>query len=460
MLKIFNTFSGKKELFKSINNKLVNMYVCGVTVSNYCHIGHGRTFCFFDILLKYLIHIGYKCNYIRNITDIDSKLIKKSFEKNISIKNITSNMILNMWKNFNNLNFKNPNFEPKLTDNINLIINKIKKLISCNFAYISVNGDVYFKVKNCINYGIFFLNAKRNNFRKDFVLWKINKNNNIYGWESPWGKGIPGWHIGCSVISNKYLNNNIDIHGGGCDLIFPHHENDFIQSKCLYGKKYLSNYWIHTGMVLNYKGNKISKSKDNFYLLTDLLKIYHSDVIRFFFMSSHYRKNLFFNILDLEKYKLCINKLYLCLDGLNLNISLNKNDILSFKYFDDLFYNFMNDDINIPKIYTLIFSIMHEINKFKNIGNNLLASKLAFKMRFFANIIGILHDDVNLYLRNRKNIKLNYKIIKKINRLIKIRNLARKNKKWKIADKLRHELYKLNVSLKDKNDFTSEWYLN
>ncbi len=459
MLKIFNTLKNKKELFKSITNKLVNIYVCGVTVSDYCHIGHGRTFYFFDILLRYLVHIGYKCNYIRNITDIDNNLIKKSFKKKISIKNISSKMISYMWKDFNNLNFKTPNFEPKITDNIDLIINEIKKLINSNFAYI-YNGNVYFKIRKYFNYGVFILNKKKNRFKKDFILWRKNKIHNNYGWNSPWSKGIPGWHIGCSVLSNKYLNNNIDIHGGGCDLIFPHHENDFIQSKCLYGNKYLSNYWIHTGMVLNNKGNKLSKSKNNFYLLNDLLKIYHPDVIKFFFMSNHYRKNLYFNISELEKSRLCINKLYLCLDNLNLNIFFNNKDFLSLKEFDDLFYDFMNDDINIPKVYTLIFHIMHEINKFKNIGKNLLASKLAFKMRYFANIIGILNDDINIYLRNRKNNKLNNKIIKKINKLIRIRNLARKKKKWNIADKLRNELYKLNISIKDRDDFISDWYLN
>ncbi len=460
MLKIFNTFSGRKDLFKSITNKLVNIYVCGVTASNYCHIGHGRTFCFFNILFKYLQHIGYKCNYVRNITDIDIELIKKSLRKNISVKDITLNMILSMQKNFSNLNFKNPTLEPKLSDNINLIISEIKNLIDNNYAYISDDGNIYFRIKSCSDYNIFYFNIKRKNFKKDFVLWKKNINSYMYGWNSPWGKGIPGWHIGCSVMSNKYLNHKIDIHGGGCDLIFPHHENDFIQSKCLYGNKYLSNYWIHTGMVLNNKGDKLSKSKNNFYLLSDLLKLYHPDIINFFFMSNHYRKNLYFHFSDLEKYRICINKLYLCLDNLNLNIYLNKNDFLSFNFFDDLFYKYMNDDINIPKVHTLIFNMMHEINKLKNIGNNLLASKLAFKMRFFANIIGILYDDTNMYLRNIKNKKLDFKIIKRINKLIRVRNLARKNNKWKIADKLRDELYKLNISLKDTNKFTSEWYFN
>ncbi len=454
MLKIFNTLSKKKELFKSITDKLINIYVCGVTVSNYCHIGHGRTFYFFDILINYFKHIGYKCNYVRNITDIDNKLIKKILIKNISLKEITSKMILNMFNDFNNLNLKIPDFEPKVTDNIKLIINEIKKLFKYNFAYISINGDVRFSIKKYLNYSNLFFNQKIDVLKSDFVLWKINKNYNNYGWVSPWGKGIPGWHIGCSVISNKYFNNCIDIHGGGCDLIFPHHENDLIQSKCLYGKKYLSNYWMHTGMVLNLKGHKLSKSKNNVYWLRDLLKIYHSDVIKFFFMSTHYRKNLYFNILELEKYKICINKLYLCLDNLNLNISMNKKDFSSFKEFDDLFYNFMNDDFNIPKVYTLIFDMMHEINKFKYNNRYLLASKLACKMKYFSNLIGILNNNVSFYLRNNDN-----KFIKKINRLIEVRNLARKKKKWNIADLLRNRLYKLNVLVKDKKNFTSDWYL-
>ncbi len=458
MLKIFNTLSRKKELFKSITNKLVNIYVCGITVSNYCHIGHGRTFYFFDILVNYLKHIGYKCNYIRNITDIDSKLIKKSFKENISFKKIFNNMILSMYKDFDSLNLSVPNFEPKVTDNIKLIISEISKLIKNNFAYINISGDVCFSIKKYLTNNSFFFNRNIKNINSDFVLWKINKNNINYGWFSPWGKGIPGWHIACSVMSNKYLSYNIDIHGGGCDLIFPHHENDLIQSKCLYGEKYLSNYWVHTGMVLNFKGNKLSKSSiSDVYWLSDLLNLYHVDIIKLFFMSTHYRKNLNFNILDLEKCKICINKLYLCLDDLNLNIFLNKKDFLDFKEFDDLFYNFMNNDLNIPKVYTLIFHMMHEINKFKS-SNRLLASKLACKMRYFSNIIGILNCDVSLYLRNIDSNKKN-KIIKKIKRLIRVRNLARKKKKWNIADLLRNKLRKLNVLVKDKKNFISDWYL-
>ncbi len=455
MLKIFNTLKNKKELFKSIKDKLVNIYVCGVTVSNYCHVGHGRTFYFFDILVNYLKHIGYKCNYIRNITDIDNKLIKRSLQKKIPFKNLSSKMINNMRNDFSNLNISSPNLEPKITDNINLIIHEIEKLILYKYAYISLTGDVYFSVEKYLNHSSFFLKKNIGILKKDFVLWKLNKDSLSYGWESPWGKGTPGWHIGCTVISNKYLNYNIDIHGGGCDLIFPHHENDLIQSKCLYSIKYIANYWIHTGMVLNCNGYKLSKSKNNIYKLSDLLEIYHSDVLKFFFMSTHYRKNLYFNILDLVKYKECINKLYLCLDDFNLNINFKKKDYLIFKEFDDLFYKFMNDDLNIPKVYTLIFHMMHEINIIKS-NNFLLANKLAYKMRYFSNIIGILNNNVNFYLRNSLNIKID---IKKINRLIKIRNLARKKKKWHIADLLRNELYKLNVLVRDKKKSNSDWYL-
>ncbi len=457
MLKIFNTLVNKKELFKSINTKLVNMYVCGVTVSNYCHVGHGRTFYFFDTLLRYLIHLGYKCNYVRNITDIDNKLINKSLNKNISIKKISSNMILNMWKDFNDLGLLIPSFEPKITDNIELIIDGIKKLIKDNFAYISNNGDICFSVNKKINYGKYFSNRKVFKHINDFVLWKLNKNINFKAWDSPWGKGIPGWHIGCSIISNRYLNNHIDIHGGGSDLLFPHHENDLIQSKCLYKKKYFSNYWIHTGIMLNINGKKLSKSKKNVFFLKNLLKIYHPDIIKFFFSSKHYRKNMYFDITELERNKVCINKLYLCLSNLNMNITLNKKDILNFKEFDDLFYKYMNNDINLPKVQTLIFYMMHEVNKFK-FSNYLLANKLAFKMKCFANIIGILNNNVDNFLRQNKNRKINFKIIKRINRLVKIRNIARKKKKWKIADSLRNELFKLNVFVNDKENFSSEWY--
>ncbi len=457
MLKIFNTLNNKKEFFIK-SNKNINLYVCGVTISNYCHIGHARTFYFFDILIKYLEYLKYKCNYIRNITDIDDKIIFNSNKYNISIKNLSDLMIFNMNKDFNKLNFKKPNFEPKTSNHINLIIFFIKKLIKFNYAYISYNGDILFNIKLIKNYGNNIIKNKNlNNFKSNFVLWKLNINSKIknFGWESPWGVGRPGWHIECSIMSYKYLK-NIDIHGGGLDLIFPHHENEFILSKCLFKNKYLVKNWIHTGMVINDYG-KLSKSKNNYFIIKDLLKIYHPDIIKFFLMSTHYRKNLNFNLKYLDKAELSIKKIYFCLRDLNLNISLSNKDKNYLKKFDYYFYLYMNDDFNIPKIYSLFFNMVNKINILKYNGNYILASKIGKKMKYFANFFGLLNENNINYFLNKNRNKIVY--INKINKFINLRNKARLLKKWKIADWIRKKLLKNNISIQDKN-YNSYWYFN
>ncbi len=463
MLKIFNTLTNKKEFIDFYNNKKINLYVCGVTVSNYCHIGHARTFYFFDILVKYLNHLDYKCNYIRNVTDIDDKIIFNSYKKNISIKDLSNLMILNMNNDFKKLNFKKPNFEPKVSNHIKLIIFFIKKLIKYDYAYISFNGDILFNIKKVKNYGNNILknNDYYNYNNSDFVLWKLNINSSIknFGWNSPWGRGRPGWHIECSIISYKYLK-NIDIHGGGSDLIFPHHENEFIISKCLFKNKYSVKHWIHTGMVINNLG-KLSKSKNNFFLIKDLLKRYNSDVIKFFLMSTHYRKKLIFDLKYLDKSKLCIKKIYSSLRDLNLNILLSNKDenLLFFKKINKYFNIYMDNDFNIPKIYCLIFYMVKKINILKSKDNYILASKIGVKMKYFANILGLLNNDnLNYFLNKNKNKKKIY-FINKVNKFIYLRNKARLLKKWKLADWIRSKLLKNDICIQDKKDNTN-WYFN
>ncbi len=450
MLKIFNTFSKKKEIFIPKNKNKVNIYVCGITISDYCHIGHGRTFYFFDILLRYLKFLGYKCNYVRNITDISSKLINNI--KNINNFKILSNSMINAMNNdFLNLNFLKPNFEPKISDNINLIIFYIKELLIKNYAFIDNFGNVLYKDKK-----------KKNN---NFILWKIinnrDKKKKFIGWNSPWGNGIPGWHIGCCVLSNYYLS-NIDIHGGGFDLLFPHHKNEILLSKCIFNKKNFVSYWIHSGLVI-YNNYKLSKSFNNYFLINDLLKIYHPDVIKYFLMSTHYRKKIFLNFDKLNFCKTIVNKLYFSIKDLNLDINLLKNDFKGFIEFDDYFIKFMNDDFNIPKVYNIIFYMINEINRLKKKSNYFLASKLGVKMKNLLKIIGLLNFNIEDYFKNKKilNIKfVNYNILNKIKKLIKIRNIARLKKKWNVADYIREKLKKNNVFLIDyKNNFT-DWYLN
>ncbi len=459
MLRIFNTISNKKEKFLSFIKNKVNIYVCGVTTSNYCHVGHIRTFYFFDILLNYLKYLGYDCKYIRNITDIDNKIIFNSIKKKKNINELSFKMINCMFNDFKKFDLKLPNLEPKLTDNINFLIKSIVYLLNKNYAYISDNGDVLFCYDNfsSIYKYSFFKKSLSNDDCKDFVLWKLNKINDNYGWMSPWGFGRPGWHIGCSVISNLYLNNIVDIHGGGSDLIFPHHENELILSKCLFNIKYYIKFWIHTGLVI-FNNNKMSKSSNNFFLYK-LLRKYSPEVIKFYLMSKHYRKNLNYNINNLDIANKSFNKLYLGLYGLNLNLKLNNKDLLVFKEFDDMFFSYINNDFNISSIYKLLFLMLSELNKFKNKNFN-LASKIGIKMKFFANFLGLLKLDIkkfltNGYLYNKDKYLI---LLKKINYLIEKRNIERKKNNWKKADLYKKELLKFNVSLIDKEDFITEWF--
>ncbi len=455
MLKIFNSVSNKKETFNFSKNKCINIYVCGVTVSNYCHIGHARTFYFFDIFIRYLVYLGYKYNYIRNITDIDDKIIFYSNKNNINISE-TSNLMINYMNNdFKKLGFIKPNLEPKVTDHIDLIIKYILILIKKKYAYISVNGDVLFNINNYrLIYNKFNLfNYKFSNNNKDFVLWKLSINSkfNSFGWYSPWGLGRPGWHIECVVISNNYFK-NITIHGGGIDLCFPHHENEYIISKCLFRKKYNIKYWIHTGIVIH-NDSKLSKSKNSSFFIKDLLKKYDSDVIKYYLMSNHYRRNLNFSFNNLNQYKKSFKKIYLCLKNLNLNIFLSKKDLLYLNNFDYYFNMYMNNDFNIPNVYKLFFFMVNKINKLKKKNNFLLASKIGIKLKNFANILGLLNN-------NKNNLnKSNIFFVKRINWLIKLRNLARKLKKWKLADWIRKKIYKNNIFIKDNINDT-EWYFN
>ncbi len=449
MLKIFNSFNHKKEIFQPICKKYVHIYVCGVTLSNYCHIGHGRTFCFFDILIRYLNYLGYKCKYVRNITDVYDNNINnfntqyQDFHVNNKLFDL---MFSSMCDNFKLLNIKKPNFEPRVTEHIDLIISTILLLIKHKHAYIAHNGDVCFKIKR--SYSSYFLKNRKVKIKDSFVLWKLNKKFNTVGWSSPWGFGRPGWHISCVVMSSKYLFHKIDIHGGGSDLIFPHHENEFLLFKNLFNNNVV-NYWIHTGMVLN-DNEKMSKSKNNFFLLRNLLKKYHPDVIKYFLMSTHYRKNLFFKEESLLHASSVITKLYLILEDFNLQLHLSEKDLINFKDFDIDFRNFMNNDLNVPRVFCLFFDMVKEIKILKE-KNFLLANKLVIKMLSLAKVLGFLNKNKKNYI----NTKNNYFI--KIYHLLNLREMARKNGNWKEADLIRTKLLKLNVRVKDFKNKTT-WY--
>ena len=302
MLKIFNTLTREKEQFQPIHANKVGIYVCGVTIYDLCHIGHGRTFVAFDVITRYLRFLGYDLTYVRNITDVDDKIIKRALENGETCDQLTERMLQEMYADFDALNIQRPDIEPRATHHIPQIIALVEKLLANEHAYIADNGDVMFAVDSDPNYGILsrqnleqlqagarveVVDVKRNPM--DFVLWKMSKPNEP-SWDSPWGKGRPGWHIECSAMNCYELGEHFDIHGGGSDLMFPHHENEIAQSTCAHHGQYV-NYWMHSGMVM-IDQEKMSKSLGNFFTIRDVLKHYDPETVRYFLLSGHYRSQL------------------------------------------------------------------------------------------------------------------------------------------------------------------------
>ncbi|QJC32730.1 cysteine--tRNA ligase [Enterobacteriaceae endosymbiont of Donacia semicuprea] len=462
MLKIFNTLSKNKKKFYPINKKIVKIYVCGITPYDICHIGHARTFIIFDIIIRYLKFLGYKTKYVRNITDIDDKIINIAKKKKQSINNITKKIINKISQDFNNLGILAPDFEPKVTNHINDIINTINILLKNNSAYIAKNGDIMFSIKKYLNYGILSkqkinllkLNKKiknifiKNNY-KDFVLWKLTNKLNI-GWISPWGYGRPGWHIECSTLSYKYLGNFFDIHGGGNDLVFPHHENELAQSSCI-NKLFYVNYWIHSGMVI-VKNKKMSKSLNNTFKIKDILLKYNKEIIRYFLTITHYRSPIIYNEKKLKQAQLAIQKLYISMYNINYSYNI-KNIKTNFFSLENQFYNAMNDDFNTPKAYSILFKISRKINIANNNKKYLIANYLILKLKKLGNILGLLFYDPKNYLKNNGDLNDYYNRYE-IEKLIKKRNIARSNQLWNKADFIRNKLKNKNIILEDTNNGT------
>ncbi|MCW5197134.1 cysteine--tRNA ligase [Buchnera aphidicola] len=470
MLKIFNTLTRKKDFFFSVCSKKINMYVCGITVYDSCHIGHGRTFTIFDVILKYFKHCQYKVKYVRNITDIDDKIIQKSRINKENIYSLTQRMISNMLYDFKKLGITLPQYQPRATNHINTIIYMIEKLLKNKHAYIAKNGDVVFSISSYLNYGSFsnqslkklkyFNNIDLSNIkrdRKDFILWKKQVCLDDPCWKSPWGYGRPGWHIECSAINYDYFLNNIDIHGGGIDLLFPHHENERAQSICFHNTQY-GHFWIHVGMLL-VKNKKMSKSLNNALILKKILKIYNSEVVRYFFLSTHYRSPLYYSQENLEKSKNALIKLYFILYTSMLKDKVLTTNIL-YQYnnkFSIYFYSALNDDFNIPKALSILFQLERKIQFYLKYDNVILANQLAYQLKYLANIIGLLDQDPINFLNQCHFFCTSYSLQQHDNYIIDIirkRNIARKYKLWEKADKLRDKLYALNVIFQDTKDGT------
>lgn len=450
MLKIYNSLTHQKEEFKPIVENKVGMYVCGVTIYDLCHIGHGRTFVSFDMISRYLRYLGYDLTFVRNITDIDDKIIKRANENGESCDSLTERLIDDMYQDFDALNIARPDHEPRATKFIAEIIALVERLVEKGFAYVADNGDVMFEVKKYDNYGklsrqdleqlqagarVDVETAKRSPM--DFVLWKMSKPGEPT-WESPWGAGRPGWHIECSAMNSSILGNHFDIHGGGSDLIFPHHENEVAQSCCAHDGQYV-NTWMHSGMVMINR-EKMSKSLGNFFTIRDVLKYYDGETIRYFLLSGHYRSQLNYSEDNLNQARSALERLYTALRGLDESVEAQGGEefVVRFKAA-------MDDDFNTPEAYSVLFDMVREINRLK--GEDMdAANQLGARMRKLAGVLGLLTQSPETYLQGGAG---DNDEVAQIEALIKARNDARVAKDWGAADEARDALTAMGIVLED-----------
>ena len=456
MLYLYNSFTKKKEEFKTISKSKVKIYVCGMTVYDYCHIGHARVLIVFDLIVNWLQKIGYEVTYVRNITDIDDKIIKKSLDEKIDVMELTNKYICYMHHDSQKLLLTPPDFEPKATENITEMITIISDLIKKNIAYTSENGDVYFSVEKFNDYGKLSgktleslmigkrveKNLGKKNFN-DFVLWKRKKADEPY-WKAPFGEGRPGWHIECSAMSMKYLGPNFDIHGGGLDLQFPHHENEIAQSESFSQQKF-ANYWIHNGFV-QIGNEKMSKSIGNTVLIKDLLKSFHPEVIKYFMIKTHYRSPITFTISQLSDSKIGLDKLYFCFRKFNFDFSQQIN--MENNSYTNRFYNAMNDDFNSPLAISVLHEVVGEIFRTKN-------KKLLNTLYLLTTGLGLLKttpEDYFTWLPEGFRFSRD-----EIENLIEKRLIYKKKKEFQEADNIRTILSQESIVLDDISSDSTLW---
>jgi cysteinyl-tRNA synthetase len=457
-MKIYNTLTRQKQEFVPIDKNEVKMYSCGPTVYDYFHIGNARPFIVFDTMRRYLEYSGYNVKFVQNFTDIDDKMIKRANEEGITVKELGERFIAEYFKDAKAIGVNEATVHPKATENIDAIIDVIKKLEENGYAY-NVDGNVYFSTKKFREYGklskqpledleagarIEVGDEKKD--AMDFALWKKQKEGEP-AWESPWGMGRPGWHIECSAMVNKYLGETIDIHSGGQDLIFPHHENEIAQSECANGKPF-ANYWMHNGYI-NINNQKMSKSLGNFFTVRDILKKYDGEIVRFFMLSAHYRNPINFADTLMEQAKSAVERVYTCLDNLEfllensedreLNASENeysaKLDECKKKFIDA-----MDDDLNTADAIAAIFDIVYASNTAlsnENKNAKAVVEKTIALIRELGNVLGLFQKS------NEKSIDA------EVEELIEKRNKARAEKDWATADAIRDKLKEMNIVLKD-----------
>lgn len=456
-LKIYNTLSRSKEPFRPIEPGRVRMYVCGITVYDYCHLGHARMLVAFDVVYRYLRAKGFKVTYVRNITDIDDKIIKRARENNESVEALTERFIQAMYEDIDALGILRPDVEPRATESIQAIVEMIRALIEKGHAYQATNGDVYYSVDSFDGYGK--LSGKhRDNLlagarveideRKrdplDFVLWKSAKPDEP-SWESPWGRGRPGWHIECSAMSMSQLGAHFDIHGGGLDLQFPHHENEIAQSEACTGQVYV-NYWMHNGFV-RVNEEKMSKSLGNFFMLRDILEQYEPEEIRFFIINSHYRSALNYTDEQLDGARAALTRLYTALRG------LPAVEVAGYgESYRQRFYEAMDDDFNTPEALAVLFDLAHEVNRLRN-EQPQTAAQAGALLVLLGGVLGILQADPEFYLQTAPAGQGMDEA--EVAVLIEQRKQARRDKNWAESDRIRDVLKERGILLEDNAEGTT-----
>ncbi len=465
MLKIYNTLTRQKERFTPIVPGKVGLYVCGMTVYDYCHIGHARVMVVFDTVARYFRHCGYELTYVRNVTDIDDKIIQRANANAEDFSRLTERFIAAMHEDERALNVLPPDIEPRATRSMNEIIVMISALFEKGLAYIGNNGDVFYSVAKFSPYGqlsgkkldelqagerVEVDPAKRDPL--DFVLWKKAKAGEP-SWNSPWGRGRPGWHIECSAMSTHCLGHHFDIHGGGMDLQFPHHENEIAQSEGATGEKFV-NLWMHNGFV-RVNEEKMSKSLGNFFTVREVLKQYRPEVIRFFILSSHYRSPLNYSDEHLDEAASALTRLYTALRGVTIaEASIDET-------YRARFEQAMDDDFNTPLAISVLFDIARELNKAKQSDAERAAS-LAASIRFLGNVLGILQQDPEVLLKEGLTMtdKAEAETLASedwIEQQIQLRNQAKQRKDWAEADRIRDALKEQGVILEDVAGGKTHW---
>nr|WP_036308895.1 cysteine--tRNA ligase [Methyloglobulus morosus] len=480
-MKIYNTLTRKKEVFQPRVPGKIGMYVCGMTVYDYCHIGHARVMVVFDTVARYFRHKGYELTYVRNITDIDDKIINRANENGEEFTALTQRFIDAMHEDERALSVLPPDVEPKATQSIPAIIAMIATLINKGLAYVGTNGDVFYSVSKFTSYGklsgknladlqagerVDVDQAKQDPL--DFVLWKMAKPGEP-SWNSPWGQGRPGWHIECSAMSTCCLGNHFDIHGGGMDLQFPHHENEIAQSEGATGETFV-NVWMHNGFV-RVDNEKMSKSLGNFFTLKDVRVKYKPEVIRFFILQSHYRSPLNYSDQQLNEAKTALERLYTALDDV-----LFLEDSEQIVEYQERFNEAMNDDFNTPVAISVLFDLATELNIAKtNKSQNII--ELASTLRNLGDLLGILQLDSNSWFGRNDRLESSYEMTDEdwnelakdiskvpkdlpfyeIEKLKQIRLDAKRSKNWALADQIRDELKQQGIILEDRPDGTTSW---